>query len=179
MGVRGILLAGFCSVPCTTPLRKEGLTMMLKGAKMARLGSARLGSARLGSSIAPFFQCVKPSFRNFSKKRISITFLTNIDIIADSPKTTSSVQNIVDHYSKRITSSIALSNCRSIGIIEFVIPSKSHCFLWYTEVSTKTASILSFIFFPPPHKMSGFQITITKCFPINTNNNISSNHTLP
>ena len=38
--------------------------MMLKGAKMARLGSARLGSARLGSarlgsSIAPFFQCVK------------------------------------------------------------------------------------------------------------------------
>ena len=29
--------------------------MMLKGAKMARLGSARLGSARLGSSIAPFF----------------------------------------------------------------------------------------------------------------------------
>ena len=26
-------------------LRKEGLTMMLKGAKMARLGSARLGSA--------------------------------------------------------------------------------------------------------------------------------------
>ena len=25
-------------------LRKEGLTMMLKGAKMARLGSARLGS---------------------------------------------------------------------------------------------------------------------------------------
>ena len=28
--------------------------MMLKGAKMARLGSARLGS-----SIAPFFQCVK------------------------------------------------------------------------------------------------------------------------
>ena len=35
--------------------------MMLKGAKMARLGSARLGSARLGSagSIAPFVQCVK------------------------------------------------------------------------------------------------------------------------
>ena len=37
--------------------------MMLKGAKMARLGSARLGSARLGSarqsSIAPFIQCVK------------------------------------------------------------------------------------------------------------------------
>ena len=38
--------------------------MMLKGAKMARLGSARLGSARLGSarlgsSIAPFFQRVK------------------------------------------------------------------------------------------------------------------------
>ena len=33
--------------------------MILKGAKMARLGSARLGSARLGSSIAPFFQCVK------------------------------------------------------------------------------------------------------------------------
>ena len=38
--------------------------MMLKGAKMARLGSARLGSARLGSarlgsSIAPFFQLVK------------------------------------------------------------------------------------------------------------------------
>ena len=38
--------------------------MMLKGAKMARLGSARLGSARLGSarlgsSIAPFFQGVK------------------------------------------------------------------------------------------------------------------------
>lgn len=33
--------------------------MMLKGAKMARLGSVRLGSARLGSSIAPFFQCVK------------------------------------------------------------------------------------------------------------------------
>ena len=31
-------------------LRKEGLTMMLKGAKMARLGSARLGSARLGSA---------------------------------------------------------------------------------------------------------------------------------
>lgn len=28
--------------------------MMLKGAKMARLGSARLGS-----SIAPFIQCVK------------------------------------------------------------------------------------------------------------------------
>ena len=38
--------------------------MILKGAKMARLGSARLGSARLGSarlgsSIAPFIQCVK------------------------------------------------------------------------------------------------------------------------
>ena len=43
--------------------------MMLKGAKMPRLGSARLGSARLGSarlgsprlgsSIAPFIQCVK------------------------------------------------------------------------------------------------------------------------
>ena len=33
--------------------------MMLKGAKIARLGSARLGSARLGSSIAPFIQCVK------------------------------------------------------------------------------------------------------------------------
>ena len=47
-------------------LRKEGLTMMLKGAKMARLGSllgsAQLGSAgsaRLGSSIALLFRCVK------------------------------------------------------------------------------------------------------------------------
>ena len=44
---------------------------------------------------------------------------------------------------------------------------------------TYTKTILSFILFSPPHKMSDFQITITKCFPINTNNNISPNHTLP
>ena len=37
-------------------LRKEGLTMMLKGAKMARLGSARLGSARQEHS-AVFSAC--------------------------------------------------------------------------------------------------------------------------
>ena len=47
--------------------------MMLKGAKMARLGSARLGSARLGSarlgsSIAPFFQCVKLYYIKLSCK---------------------------------------------------------------------------------------------------------------
>ena len=35
--------------------------------------------------FAPLSIIVKPSFRNFSKKRISIPFLTNIDIIADSP----------------------------------------------------------------------------------------------
>lgn len=37
--------------------------MMLKGAKMARLGSARLGS-----SIAPFFQCVKLYYIKLSCK---------------------------------------------------------------------------------------------------------------
>ena len=37
--------------------------MMLKGAKMARLGSARLGS-----SIAPFIQCVKLYYINLSDK---------------------------------------------------------------------------------------------------------------
>ena len=47
--------------------------MMLKGAKMARLGSARLGSARLGSarlgsSIAPFIQCVKLYYIKLSCK---------------------------------------------------------------------------------------------------------------
>ena len=37
--------------------------MMLKGAKMARLGSAQLGS-----SIAPFFQCVKLYYIKLSCK---------------------------------------------------------------------------------------------------------------
>ena len=59
-------------------LRKEGLTMMLKGAKMARLGSARLGStrlgsARLGSSIAPFFQRVKSYFIQFITNQLPET----------------------------------------------------------------------------------------------------------
>ena len=42
--------------------------MMLKGAKMARLGSARLGSARLGRSISPFFKCVKLYYIKLSCK---------------------------------------------------------------------------------------------------------------
>ena len=37
--------------------------MMLKGAKMARLGAAQLGS-----SIAPFFQCVKLYYIKLSCK---------------------------------------------------------------------------------------------------------------
>ena len=47
--------------------------MMLKGAKMARLGSARLGSARLGSarlgsSIAPFFSVSSSITLNYRVK---------------------------------------------------------------------------------------------------------------
>ena len=42
--------------------------MMLKGAKMARLGSARLCSALIGSSIAPFVQCVKLYYIKLSCK---------------------------------------------------------------------------------------------------------------
>ena len=44
------------AIPFLLKLRKEGLTMLFKGAKMARLGSARLGSARQEHS-AVFSAC--------------------------------------------------------------------------------------------------------------------------